>query len=147
MGGMPKKGAWTVCRFKGGGWLGKKKRVVFLRGLIPQCTLCFLFLFQSLSFSPSFRLSSTFFLCLSSILERFLTALEIYFIEIAVPYITIASLTVLLNEDIAFGCPQHAFNKISLSLMYVLKSFWSSKSSIALMIQSKNQNIFYDSVK
>ena len=41
--GLPKKGggAWTVCRFKkGGGWLGKKKGVVFLRGeLIPQCTL------------------------------------------------------------------------------------------------------------
>ena len=40
-GRLPKKGGtWTVCRFKGG--LGKKEKVVFLRGwgLIPQCTLC-----------------------------------------------------------------------------------------------------------
>ena len=27
---MPKKGPWTICRFKGG--LGKKEGVVFLRG-------------------------------------------------------------------------------------------------------------------
>ena len=38
-------GAWTVCRFKGGGgWgsLAKRERVVFFRevGVIPQCTLC-----------------------------------------------------------------------------------------------------------
>ena len=36
--GLPEKGAWTVCRFKGGG-LGKNKGVVFLRGrggLIPS---------------------------------------------------------------------------------------------------------------
>ena len=26
------RGAWTVCRFKGGGGLGKKEGVVFLRG-------------------------------------------------------------------------------------------------------------------
>ena len=30
-GGLSKKGAWTVCRFKGGG-LGKKERVVILKG-------------------------------------------------------------------------------------------------------------------
>ena len=29
-GGLPKKGAWTVCRFKGG--LIRKKGVMFLRG-------------------------------------------------------------------------------------------------------------------
>ena len=34
-------GAWVVCRFKGGGVLGKKERGgVFEGGLIPQCTLC-----------------------------------------------------------------------------------------------------------
>ena len=27
-----KSGAWTVCRFKGGVALGKKERVVFLKG-------------------------------------------------------------------------------------------------------------------
>ena len=40
--GLPKKGVLDSCRFKGGG-LGKKDRVLFLRGrggLIPQCTLC-----------------------------------------------------------------------------------------------------------
>ena len=34
MGGLSKKGwggAWTVCEFKGGGGLGKKEWVVFLR--------------------------------------------------------------------------------------------------------------------
>ena len=38
-GGLSKKGAWIVCRFKGG--LGKKEEV-FLRGggVIPQCTPC-----------------------------------------------------------------------------------------------------------
>ena len=36
-GGLPKTGAWTVCRFKRG--LGENKGV-FLRGwLIPECTL------------------------------------------------------------------------------------------------------------
>ena len=50
--GLPKKGAWTVCRFKGG--LARKRGVMFLRawrvgwgggggggggGLIPQYTL------------------------------------------------------------------------------------------------------------
>ena len=35
---LPKKGAWTVCRFKGG--LGKKDGGgVFEGGLIPQCIL------------------------------------------------------------------------------------------------------------
>ena len=36
MGRIPKKWAWTVCRFKGeggGGVLGKKEGVVFLRGV------------------------------------------------------------------------------------------------------------------
>ena len=34
-----KRGAWTVCQFKGG--LGKKEGVVLVRGggLIPQCIL------------------------------------------------------------------------------------------------------------
>ena len=32
-----KRGAWAVCRFKWG--LGKKEEVVFLRGVISQCTL------------------------------------------------------------------------------------------------------------
>ena len=31
MGGLPKRGAWTVCRFKGG--LARKRGVVFLRGV------------------------------------------------------------------------------------------------------------------
>ena len=38
------RGAWTVCRFKGGGGegLGKKEGgSVFEVGLIPQCTLWF----------------------------------------------------------------------------------------------------------
>ena len=35
--GLPKKGVWIVCRFKGG--LGKKGGDVFEGGLIPQCTL------------------------------------------------------------------------------------------------------------
>ena len=35
-----KRGAWTVCRFKGEG-LGKKEGGVLERkGLVPQCTLC-----------------------------------------------------------------------------------------------------------
>ena len=29
-GRLPKKGAWTVCRFKGGAW--QEREVVFLRG-------------------------------------------------------------------------------------------------------------------
>ena len=38
---MPKKGAWTVCRFKGRRGLGKKEGGdAFEGGLIPQCTLC-----------------------------------------------------------------------------------------------------------
>ena len=33
VGGLPKKGGpWTVCRFKGGGGLGKREGVVFLKG-------------------------------------------------------------------------------------------------------------------
>ena len=37
-GGLHKKGAWTVCWFKGG--LGKKEGSgIFEGGLIPQCTL------------------------------------------------------------------------------------------------------------
>ena len=37
-GGIAQKGAWTVCRFKGG--LGKKEGGgVFEGGLTPQCTL------------------------------------------------------------------------------------------------------------
>ena len=31
-GALPKKGAWTVCRFKGGGGLGKKGGGVFEEG-------------------------------------------------------------------------------------------------------------------
>ena len=40
MGDYLKRGAWTVCKFKGG--LGKKEGGgVFERGeLIPRCTLC-----------------------------------------------------------------------------------------------------------
>ena len=40
--GLRKKGAWAVCRFKGG--LPRKRRWRFLRGgrLIPQHILCFL---------------------------------------------------------------------------------------------------------
>ena len=34
-----KRGAWTICRFKGG-LAGKTGGGVFERGLIPQCTLC-----------------------------------------------------------------------------------------------------------
>ena len=34
----PKKGAWTVCRFIGGG-LGEKEGVVLRGRLISQCTL------------------------------------------------------------------------------------------------------------
>ena len=39
-GGLPKRAAWTVCRFKAGGF-GKKEGMVLLRmeGVIPQCTL------------------------------------------------------------------------------------------------------------
>ena len=36
-GGLSYKGAWTIFRFKKG--LGEKEGAVFLRGLIPQCTL------------------------------------------------------------------------------------------------------------
>ena len=32
IGGLPKKGVWTICRFKGGG-LAKKRVVVFLMGV------------------------------------------------------------------------------------------------------------------
>ena len=37
-GGLPKKGAWTIHTFKGGGWqeIGGG---VFEGGVIPQCTL------------------------------------------------------------------------------------------------------------
>ena len=38
-GGLPKRGAWGVCRFKRG--LGKKQGGwCFQGGLIPQCTVC-----------------------------------------------------------------------------------------------------------
>ena len=38
---LPKgEGAWTVCRFRGGGDLAKEGMVFLrVRGLIPQCTL------------------------------------------------------------------------------------------------------------
>ena len=41
-GGLPKRGTWTVCRFKGGGgaWQERGRGGVFEGGLIPQCTLC-----------------------------------------------------------------------------------------------------------
>ena len=42
-GELPKKGAWTVYRFKGGwgGGGGKKEGGgVFEGGMIPQCALC-----------------------------------------------------------------------------------------------------------
>ena len=35
---LPKKGSWTVGRFKEGTW--QKEMMVFLRELILQCTLC-----------------------------------------------------------------------------------------------------------
>ena len=35
---LPKSRAWTVCKFNMG--LGEKEGFVFLKGLIPQCTLC-----------------------------------------------------------------------------------------------------------
>ena len=92
-----------VSRFRGGGGgLGKKEGVVFLRG-VDALMHTMLSLSASVSFFFFFFPSFIYFLCLSSIFGRCLTALEIYFIEFAVPYITIR-LTVLLNEGIAFGC-------------------------------------------
>ena len=38
-GGLPKKGAWTVCWFKVA-LARKRKRGCFSGGMIPQCTLC-----------------------------------------------------------------------------------------------------------
>ena len=35
-----KRGAWTICSFEGGVGLAKKRRLVFLGDLIPQCLLC-----------------------------------------------------------------------------------------------------------
>ena len=44
--GLPKGGGtWTVCQFKGG--LGKKEG-----GLIPQCTLCYGWVYKTLRLSP-----------------------------------------------------------------------------------------------
>lgn len=33
-----KRGAWTVCRFKGGGGLARKREVMFLRGGLVSFT-------------------------------------------------------------------------------------------------------------
>ena len=38
MGGLPKQGAWRVCRFKGGGGWQERGGGVF-EGGVPQCTL------------------------------------------------------------------------------------------------------------
>ena len=38
-GELPKKGAWSVCRFKGWGTGQKRGSGVFQRGVLPQCPL------------------------------------------------------------------------------------------------------------
>ena len=50
------RGTWKVCRFEGVG-VSKKKSGggVFEGGLIPQCTLCFMFRYTSLTFFLVFQ--------------------------------------------------------------------------------------------